>query len=409
MRVAYLCADPGIPVFGTKGASVHIQEIVRAFQRRGDQVTIYCSRRGDIVPADLATVEVVEIAVRAPDAASREIAVAATARLLAAAAIADGCDLLYERYSLFSTATAEVKAATGVRCVLEVNAPLIQEQRDHRVLADEDGAIAATRRCVDSADVVACVSGAVADWITALTGGSAAERTLVSPNGVNTTRIAPAPRSTGVPARAAFTIGFVGTLKPWHGVEVLLRAATIAAARYPGGQEWRLVIAGSGPEEKALRHRARELFSAQGCLAVEFTGAVAPEEIPQLLRSFDVAVAPYPQAAAADQYFSPLKVYEYLAAGIPVIASAIGQIPSIITHTVTGLLVQPGSDEELASALLALQADPGLRRRLGAAARTAAVEHHDWSTVLARVLAPLDRAAPFPAVPARTHQEAVTR
>jgi len=409
MKIAYICADPGIPVFGTKGASVHIQEIVRAFRRRGDDVTIYCSRRGNVVPADLATVEVVEIAVRAPDAASREIAIAATARLLAAATIADRCDLLYERYSLFSTATAEVKKAIGVPCILEVNAPLIQEQQHHRVLADEDGAIAATRSCVAAADVVACVSESVADWIAELSGGHAAERTLVSPNGVNTTRITPARSSDTGPASAAFTIGFVGTLKPWHGVDVLLRAATLAAARYRGAQRWRLVIAGSGPQEEALRHQARELFSTEGGLTVEFTGAVAPEEIPQLLRTFDVAVAPYPQAAAADQYFSPLKVYEYLAAGIPVIASAIGQIPSIISHTETGLLVRPGSDEDLAAVLLALQADPGLRSRLGTAARTAAVDRHDWGTVLARVLAPLELATPNHAPPVHSQQEAVTR
>jgi glycosyltransferase involved in cell wall biosynthesis len=390
MRIAYICADPGIPVFGTKGASVHIQEIVRAFRSRGDDVTVYCSRRGDVVPADLADLSVVDVAVRAPDPASREIAISATAELLAAAAIADGCDLVYERYSLFSAAAALVKEATGAPVVLEVNAPLIDEQRVHRVLADEARAIADTRRIVTAADVVACVSQDVANWVTDLTGGTATGKTAVCPNGVNTARIHPADRRNTEPAAAGFTIGFVGTLKPWHGVDVLLRAAAAAAAARPGGAPWRVVIAGAGPEQDSLHALAEEL--ASDALAIHFTGAVAPEDMPQVLQGFDVAVAPYPQADAVDQYFSPLKVYEYLAAGLAVVASSIGQIPAIIHDGSTGLLVTPGDPDALAAALLTLAADPDLRRTLGAAARVDAVAHHDWTAVLARELAPLERA-----------------
>jgi glycosyltransferase involved in cell wall biosynthesis len=390
MRIAYICADPGIPVFGTKGASVHIQEIVRAFRERGDEVTVYCSRRGTVVPADLADLRVADFAVRAPDTATRERAIAATAQLLAAAAIADGCDLVYERYSLFSTAGATVKAATGAPLVVEVNAPLVDEQRTHRVLTDEGRALADTVEIVSSANVVVCVSAAVAAWVEAVTDGSAIARTVVAPNGVNTTRIVPAAAGAGR-APAAFTVGFVGTLKPWHGVDVLLRAATTAASTCPSGRDWRLVIAGAGPQEQALRELAGALF-ADGQLAVEFTGAVAPEEIPLLLRSFDVAVAPYPEASAADQYFSPLKVYEYLAAGLPVIASAVGQIPAIVEHNTSGLLVVPGNADALAAALLLLETDFALCARLGAAARSLAVERHDWSAVLDRALAPLEGA-----------------
>ena len=54
MRVAYVCIDPGVPVFGTKGASVHIQEVVRELRARGHEVVVYATRRGSQVPADLA-------------------------------------------------------------------------------------------------------------------------------------------------------------------------------------------------------------------------------------------------------------------------------------------------------------------------------------------------------------------
>ncbi|EFF80597.1 hypothetical protein HMPREF0970_00603, partial [Schaalia odontolytica F0309] len=72
MRIAYICADPGIPVFGTKGASVHIQDVVRELVRRGHDVEIHAVRMGDRVPADLADVPTVEYPLDADGAGDRE-------------------------------------------------------------------------------------------------------------------------------------------------------------------------------------------------------------------------------------------------------------------------------------------------------------------------------------------------
>jgi starch synthase len=370
MRVAYICADPGVPVFGTKGASVHVQEIVRSFLARGDEVTVYCTRRGDHVPADLAGVPVVELRVGKGEAAERERLVAETARAIAARVVADGCDLVYERFALFSSAGAVVAAATGATFLLEVNAPLVEEQKLHRVLVDEAGAWAAAHDALATAAVVACVSQPVAEWAAA----HGARRPLVAPNGVNTSRIRPVARDVDGPLR----VGFVGTLKPWHGVELLVDAV----ARL--GDRATLTLVGDGPEAPALLARA-----AERGVAIEATGAVRPADIPAALAQLDVGVAPYPAGAG---YFSPLKVYEYLAAGLAVVASAVGQVPAIVDHDRTGILVAPGSVDELAAALARLADDLALRGRLGSAARADAEAHHDWTRVLDRILA----AAPTP-------------
>ena len=138
MRVAYVCADPGVPVFGTKGSSVHVQEIVRAWRRAGADVTVYCTRAGTDRPADLAGPR--RRRTPAPPAAAageeRERAIGEAAVALAEAVVRDGCDVVYERYSLFSPALAMVAGALRVPAVLEVNAPLIEEQQRYRQLFD---------------------------------------------------------------------------------------------------------------------------------------------------------------------------------------------------------------------------------------------------------------------------------
>jgi glycosyltransferase involved in cell wall biosynthesis len=98
----------------------------------------------------------------------------------------------------------------------------------------------------------------------------------------------------------------------------------------------------------------------------------------------DVAVAPYPPQA--EFYFSPLKVYEYMAAGLPVVASRIGQIEEAIRDGVDGVLCPPGDPEAFAAALLRLADDPLLRARLGRAARESVVAERTWSAVAGLII-----------------------
>ena len=217
MRIAYVTVDPGIPVFGTKGASVHIQEVVRELIRRGHDVTVHTTRAGRDIPDDLAGLEVIETRIDADDPGARERAQQEVSARIAARIIAGGADLVYERYSLFSTALAEVTDATGAVGVLEVNAPLIEEQRTHRVLVDEEAAGNALARQVAAATATIAVSDPVRDWVRERTGS---DRVHTVPNGVSITRIVPRPEEIGDPV-----VTFVGTLKPWHGVADLLAAA----------------------------------------------------------------------------------------------------------------------------------------------------------------------------------------
>ena len=368
MRIAYICCDPGIPVFGTKGASVHIQEVIRELRAAGHEVALYALRSGEHVPTDLADLELHLETVANVSPAEREQEQVRAAQRIASQVIADGADLVYERYSLFSTALADITAATGVPGVLEVNAPLIDEQRRHRSLVDASGAEQVLRRQVGAAQVTVCVSDPVADWVRRRTADvpdaqAVAARIHTVPNGVSVRRIQPQPAD---PDRVVVT--FVGTLKPWHGVADLITAAALAR------QQWSLRIIGDGPEMDTLRAQAERLG-----VEADFRGAVAPEEIPAHMAGAAIGVAPYPDLGGLEQqYFSPMKVLEYLAAGLAVVASDVGQIPQLLEEGSQrhGVLVAPSDPTALAAALDDLAASPQRRARMGRSGRVLAEECH---------------------------------
>lgn len=362
MRIAYVSVDPGIPVFGTKGASVHIQEVVRELRSRGHEVVVLTTHKGIDIPADLADLEVIEVPIGKGPTADREQAQRDASTDITQRVLAGGFDLIYERYSLFSTVIAD-SALPGI---LEVNAPLIDEQKTHRELIGEAYALAALRQQVASARATVCVSDPVRAWVQGHCGGNTIHTV---PNGVNTSRITPQPAETDPPV-----VVFVGTLKPWHGVAELIDAAALA------DETWQLRIIGTGPEQSNLEQLAKRLN-----VAVDFRGAVAPELMPQHLAGASIGVAPYPAMDTDDdQYFSPLKVYEYMAAGLAVVASSVGQIPTVMEGA--GVLVPPSNAKELSRAIDALIANPTLVAQLGVWARRRAEQHHSWTRVVDTIL-----------------------
>lgn len=375
MRIAYICADPGVPVFGRKGCSIHVREVVRALTRLGHEVTLFARRWGGGPPADLAAIRCVALpGVAAVSGADRETELAAANRGLPRLLRAHGpFDLVYERYALWSSAALHWARGGGVPGVLEVNAPLVEEQAHHRALHDRALAEAISLEALVAARQVVAVSTGVARWL--IGEGVDPGKIEVIANGVDPARFAPAyGTECAVPV-----IGFVGTLKPWHGLDVLVEAAAHLRRQ---GLEFSLLLVGDGPERAALE----AALAAHGLAAItELTGAVDPDEIPALLARMDIAVAPYPDLAGF--YFSPLKVMEYMAAGRAVVASRIGDIDGLVTDGVTGLLCSPGDPAALADRLATLLGDPGARSRLGRAARGHAEAKLGWTAVARRILA----------------------
>jgi glycosyltransferase involved in cell wall biosynthesis len=134
------------------------------------------------------------------------------------------------------------------------------------------------------------------------------------------------------------------------------------------------VIVGDGPLRAELERSLQERRLKGSAV---FTGALPHDEIAGLIRQFDLALAPYPELNHAF-YFSPLKIFEYMACGVPVVAARVGQIVEVVKDGVTGLLYPPGDLETLTAACERLLGDSGLRRRLGQAAAEVIVGQYTW-------------------------------
>lgn len=378
MKIAYINADPDVPVFGNTGCSVHVQEVLIAMLQRGDDVHLFTTRIGDEVPPDVTALQIHPLPkIPRGDAGERERAALANndalREALAREAVKGAFDLVYERYSLWSCAGMDFACENNILSVLEVNAPLLEEQTSSRTLINRAAAEDVTMRAFRAATLITAVSRQLAYVLEQHP--SARGKVQVVPNAVNAERFISA--SPSLPKNGAFVIGFVGTLRASQGLTKLIEAFDLVAEQSAHAQ---LLIVGDGPERE---HLDREVAARDLISRVRFTGSVAPESVPGLLASMDVAVAPYP--ALAQFYSSPLKLYEYMAAGLPIVASRIGQIEELIEDGETGLLLPPGDAAELAKALSRLEFDAETSARLGAAAQNA-VQDHTWGNLLEYVL-----------------------
>jgi glycosyltransferase involved in cell wall biosynthesis len=256
-----------------------------------------------------------------------------------------------------------------------VNSPLLEEQTDLDQ-AERFRLMKGTERAFSAAKMLIAVSRTVASYLEGRP--EARGRTQIVPNGVNPSRF-PRGICPSIPApKGVFTLGLLGSLQPRNGLSTLVKAFGILHHR---DTRCRLLIVGDGPAEKSLIDH----LAASGLTkAAHLTGSVSPEEVPGLLASMDVAVAPY--ASQMKFYHSPLRLFEYMAAGLPVVASRVGQLAEMISDDVDGLLYPPGDALSLAAAIERLRQDAALRYRLGQAARVKALRDHSWNGIVRRIL-----------------------
>jgi glycosyltransferase involved in cell wall biosynthesis len=397
MRILYLCPDAGIPVLGRKGASVHVRELIAALSRAGHQVVLATPLLNKSVwekPEEIAATVLhlrlsssAQSAVLAAKAFDEMLGTESSLpsdlrRILYNQELPaelqrrfdnDPPDFIYERASLFGTTGTTLAQVLNVPLLVELNAPLAVEQAAYRGTGLGELASKAELWTLRQADAVFTVSASLREHVIAL--GVEPSKVQVLPNGVDPARFQPGQTDPGVHARLGLdtgpVLGFVGGLRPWHGVEFLPPLLDRLAKRHVS---LRLVVAGDGQ----LRPELQRDFCDRGLAdRVVFAGAIPHEEVPAVIRQFDVALAPYPNLSH-DFYFSPLKIFEYMACGIPVVAAQCGQISDVVQDGRTGLLYPPGDLDALTAACDRLLSDAVLRAALGQAAANLVRSHYTW-------------------------------
>jgi len=359
------------------GQAVHIRALQRAFRETGhtvQEVGLVDQGAGDAAPAaDTGRSRwgwVTKLPRFALELAEYSYSLMARRRLVAAARSFEP-DFLYERYAFGNFGGVAAARQLELPLVLEVNSPLVDELEATRGLTLKKLARRIEGGIFRGATKICVVTQVLGDMLCEL--GAEPGKILVTPNGVHPAAFdyaalggrdvlrARARRAFGLPEERPaneVVLGFVGYFRDWHRLDLVLEMLA-----QPGFEHLRFAIIGEGPAE-------RELRALSGALGVEqrvhFAGPQPHDRIPELLPGFDIALMP-----AINPYASALKLHEYMAAGLAIIAPDQPNLKEVVTDGESALLVPSGELDALMGATRRLLEAPELTARLGAAAAAA--------------------------------------
>jgi glycosyltransferase involved in cell wall biosynthesis len=351
--------DPGIDPKRKKGAAVHLAAMRTAFRQLGLKVTVI----DESDPAQLQTA-------------------------LEQIAEQKGADLIYERYAHGRSLAARFALRHGIPYVVEVNAPLADEQALWRGKSESEGDRAEDAVTFAAAGFVAAVSTQVAAY--AMARGAEPGSVFICPNGVDTRFFRPRSREKQMPSvqipESVFVLGFHGRERPWHGFEMLVDATLALLGK---DLPVHLLVIGEGNFSALARLPSRHFTRLPW---VEY------EEIPALIARFDALPLTY--RPETPFYFSPLKLAEAMACGAVPVVPDLGDLSRIVEHGRSGLVYPPGDLNALIGALLTLATEPSRKSSLSAAAADSAREW-GWDRIAHQVLdhfglASEDRLRPVP-------------
>ena len=360
------------------GQAVHIDEMVGALRSLGHEVRVVGpARRAEGMGGSIGWVSRLKSALPKGLYELLELGYSFVALARIARTVGEfRPDVIYERYNLFLLSGLMAKRCFRIPLLLEVNSPLLHERSRGDGIALARLARWAERSAWRGADRVLPVTHALAKYVFA--SDVRHERVVVVSNGVNMAHFAKAPKADDAKARLGLTgrvvLGFTGFVREWHGVDKIIR--WMAESGSPDNTH--LLVVGDGPARPDLERLAGELDVAS---RVTFTGVVSREDIPDYVAAFDIALQP-----AVVPYASPLKVFEYLALGKPIVAPKMSNVEEILTDGINAVLFDPERPAELAAALHRIVGNVDLRNRLASgAAKTIQDRQLTWLDCATRV------------------------
>ena len=371
VRILYTAVDTPIP--GVHGGSVHVLELCRRLSRRGHDVHI-------MAPRDEASDRVVASATL-EECGSGHLHMHEMVRprpFLEWTAVSEverharsvEPDVVVERFYTFSGAGIWAAHRLGIPSVLEVNSPARPYPGSWRDRLDRISLVRPIdrwrRRQLTWGDAVYATSKH-------LLPPDMHSRVTIVTNGVDIDRFRPgtsSPTHNG-PLRCVYASSF----RSWHGAEDLVRAVAICMDR---GVDLRVTCLGTGPRWVA----AREAASRAGILSrIDFIGQVPFDRVPEYFADADVGLAPFNPAAFSalklGWFWSPIKIFEYLAAGLSIVTIDIAELRALIPSSVARFY-PAGNVVGLADQLSGLAANRAALVRSRPIARLLAESRYTW-------------------------------
>jgi glycosyltransferase involved in cell wall biosynthesis len=365
VRILYCALDQRVP--GTLGGSVHVESVADGLAALGHEVHV-ATEPGNGWPGGA-----VRWHAMGPPLGQQQLRWMRTGAVTELARRIDA-DVIMERYYNFGGEGVFAAARLGRPAVLEVNAPIIDYPGSPKQRLDRALLVEPMRRWRDRIArhvhlFVTTTAEILPAWIDR-------NRVLEIEWGADVDHFRPRENGAGRSSSGAQRVMcvFAGAFRSWHGVVQL--SAALARLHRSGDQRFGAVFIGDGPERAAAERVAR------GVPGVTFTGALPHSELPAALASADIGVAPFDPLRHAPLrlgfYWSPLKIYEYMAVGLPVVAPALPRLRRLVEHGREGLLYDPAEPRGLDHAIVSL-ADQAVRQRLGRAARARVVRDFSWA------------------------------
>lgn len=287
-------------------------------------------------------------------------------------------DAVYERYSLFHRCGVRAGRCHGLPVILEVNGTA-REMAEYFGLRLKEWALRIERSAWAMADAIVVVSEALRNELAEA--GIPREKIEILPNGVNETMFSRHLDGEGVRRRYGLghapVVGFVGSFAPWHDLATLIQAFELVCQQHDA----QLLIIGDGDSRPSLEQEVRQRGLES---RVTFVGSLPHHLVPEHLAAMDVAVAPYPRIERF--HFSPMKVFEYMAAGRAVVTVALGELNRLMSGGERALFYEPGNAASLGQAIAVLLANHALRSQLGLMGREWVLRERSWSGNARRIV-----------------------
>ncbi|WP_206425319.1 glycosyltransferase [Staphylospora marina] len=385
--LGYLSAAPRVstsPHAEASGPRAHVLGVIQAFERLGWQVERFIV--GDRMRRDLANKKTEKMLTANPvQTFAADVARIVLGKRNARKAweeLGPRVNWVYERHAVLQS-LGWIFKKHGIPWILETNGIFFEEAKKDRKAIVLDGIaremeIKAYRDC----DVLVAVSRPLKEQIVERLHIDP-DKILVVPNGVDTHFYRPQEGESR--DSDMFTVGFVGSILAWQGLDHLIRA--VGELREEG-IDVRVIIVGDGLVKAELEEMTREAGLAD---RITFTGRVPADEVPAWISRFDVGFSGQVDLKTQKMYHSPLKIYEYMSMAKPVVASAHDDARMLIEGKETGFLFRPGDVEDLKGALKRAISSRDRLPEMGRTAREEILNNHSWDARVRGMIEEIER------------------